>query len=1481
MNADKTSYTSFSLDWTIRSTKYLIRYRKTFEINEIDEIFCTIIHAKGSLVRVSELGDLLGLNLQDLAETAILNIYLKGLIEYNLIQIDQATILLTEFGQEALQSKLKYKYYDATTELFESLTATGEHAGFSFRKEFNLENNINIIPSLKYEHESDSRLDLKQKLQFQLFENDIYHGEIIALTENNPGISYKNVLLQCDITELDSSFQISIYNSGVSKPEIVRLIDLPENARLKMKLIREGMFHQMLASPNTITAQDVKKYIDLWNWKELAGNPKVDWHSKEIFQLFRQNGDGSIWNIISEKVPVENIKAVVWEYADYWNWTTLTQRIDNNFIQEQIEELNWDFEELSYKEPLFVTSLLSKQTLKERDWDWDYLSRKLPNDFIEDHIEDFPWNFYSITEERSDILRNLLRKSGTSNSTYAGVLHSKQWNWAWISSKSAEKFLYENILSFAAKIDWHIVLNRFFNDPEIIAKCLNDESFKTNFARYLPGNYIAAHQKYLWTKDLIDFFEQQNLIQWESTPYIRGFDTNGNVEWSREVFEKYHERIITEKGYANISQLISDYTLIEAHPDFAWNWEGVSKNKNLANNVFFVENAFSGKLPFSDKLFWDEILLNTTYEISFWNKHLNEFYNSTDEKDHVQFWKAITKKERQEYIFENAHLPWNWNYITESSTTETILKNFNDRNIFEKWDWKIATPKIPKEVVLDELEYLTHVIDWDFVIIKVFAVDDELSLNGQLPRIAACLSALEAGKRKEIWRVLTAIYPFETLFSYVRSTYELDEFEWDWDVISIHSLFPTDLATIGLYRQKINWSAFSNSSTIKNKFNPSNWDTPKEWFNNTDQYLARFKDYWDWQVLSENRNINNTRNIVKKYKDENWNWEYLSEFGGFLTKLKKDNDDYLNQIIYQFPKIRFDFLSKRKDIVIDEDLITITENKNWDWQILSGNEKAAISGKLLLKLKEKSWDWKAVSRRKDIYLENEIILNSLDKDWDWVYLSENKDLVFNAEFIGQTKLKQWDWRSVSRHKSFLPTIEMLTLCKDFDLDWPYLSKKENLNPTRELLAKFENKWDWHFITANPNVNFADVDFIERFADKWDWDIICESGKLTLSNDILNRFRNLLKWNLISANTNIDFTRDSIQQFRSYWNWTILKENKRIEELLGDYVAREIINSATLTFIDKIETQYSPWKRYIYHFSHIDNAIEIIRSRKIQSRNNAIIRGDAAGNVVHLRSEAHDYARFYFRPHTPTQFYNEYLGKNTTDGYESKESGWVSWYEKARSLGFPKCPVPIFFKFSLQEVLFKNERACCISNGNMQTNSTTFGSIDSMINKFSFDELFFTPSDYATKEDFNRYRNYAQQEFLVKDGLSFNDLTDFQIVCPSDADKRLLLRLLGEEHKELYSRIVVNRNYYNNENPRVRIEEEGSELHISTTFKGNGYFLLSCSKGVKELEILTGDVSKMDKDKIFFNSYVSIRSINQSMQLNFIDESDRDWFVYAR
>ena len=640
----------------------------------------------------------------------------------------------------------------------------------------------------------------------------------------------------------------------------------------------------------------------------------------------------------------------------------------------------------------------------------------------------FSWDFYLITELKGDILKNLFKNQGKSN--YTNILLSKPWNWKFISKEFKDNFLYEQMHFIASKVDWHIVLEQFFTSEEITFKCLKDELFKSLLKQHLPENFVIAHQRYLWTAELIDFFENENLIQWETQKYINGFDTNENVVWSKPVFEKYHNRITTESGFSNVSQQISDFSLIEQFPDFAWNWSGISQNKKLIKNPLFIKDAFLGNFSFSNNLNWSAILDLIT-NLDFINKHLEHFQSVIESEKHRGFWIQLTKREEQQFILDNYHFPWDWTFITENSTEKNILESFNDEDLFEKWDWKIATRKFDKETILDKLEDLTRFVDWKYLINDVFTIENELAIDKQLPKIADCLTVVDSEKRKEYWKAITCKIPFETLFPFVQATIHLDVFEWDWDYISNYEHFPTDIATLEQFKKKINWTIFSESKSIKRKFdfNKTEWSY-QEYFKYVLKYLKTFNNYWNWNKLTQNQNLHYNREFIKIFRNK-LNWDYLTEFGGFLIKQKRDkeNKKYLEQLVNQFPEIKLDTLSKRKDIKIDGSLILSSKDKNWDWQVLSENERAEISDELILELKDKNWNWKALSKRKDIEFSNETLLQLLDKDWDWNYLSENRNLEFNAEFIEKTKAKSWNWKSVSRHKSFVPTIEILTLTK--------------------------------------------------------------------------------------------------------------------------------------------------------------------------------------------------------------------------------------------------------------------------------------------------------------------------------------------------------------------------------------------------------------------------------------------------------------------
>ena len=102
-----------------------------------------------------------------------------------------------------------------------------------------------------------------------------------------------------------------------------------------------------------------------------------------------------------------------------------------------------------------------------------------------------------------------------------------------------------------------------------------------------------------------------------------------------------------------------------------------------------------------------------------------------------------------------------------------------------------------------------------------------------------------------------------------------------------------------------------------------------------------------------------------------------------------------------------------------------------------------------------------------------------------------------------------------------------------------------------------------------------------------------------------------------------------------------------------------------------------WPNYAYHYTDISNAVNILKSGKLYSRTNAkklnLMNNDnASKKVIDITNASTiDSVRLYFRPLTPTQYYNEGF-KHKSIRYDGDENANV--------------PVPVFFVFDLEKVL---------------------------------------------------------------------------------------------------------------------------------------------------------------------------------------------------
>ena len=122
--------------------------------------------------------------------------------------------------------------------------------------------------------------------------------------------------------------------------------------------------------------------------------------------------------------------------------------------------------------------------------------------------------------------------------------------------------------------------------------------------------------------------------------------------------------------------------------------------------------------------------------------------------------------------------------------------------------------------------------------------------------------------------------------------------------------------------------------------------------------------------------------------------------------------------------------------------------------------------------------------------------------------------------------------------------------------------------------------------------------------------------------------------------------------------------KFLNELLGkDWIRR---------------TERRVWPRYAFHYTDIRNAVKVLTSGHLYSRQHLEESGQltvSSGSDEVLAFTDHwvkDCVRLYFRPKTPTQYWSE--------GVRSKSVLSNSKFPDAH------CPVPVFFLFDLAEVL---------------------------------------------------------------------------------------------------------------------------------------------------------------------------------------------------
>ena len=1426
-------------NWTVKRIQCNVSYYEVYPLDDIDIIICSILSDNDGIMDEEEMATILGFNViddfdmlprryKDVAELELFRGIIKPVYQWGLIEKDEGSSLisLTELGKRAFERKEKYKFLSGSKTLLENWRINADSDDdsifFPYYQEFGVYTEIQASISIDYKKIDVSlfdALDTDLIKRIKLQSNKDYH---IFAADETPNFSIGSIKVDLGLYQFENQYYPIIFYQDNICNLATKILNNEANISLKDKKIEWGLFLRLMNDPTAVLDyKTLLPFEDIIEIDDLISDKRLAWSDDELFRLITSRSDANQHTAISTYCPIEVIKKhLLSSESTNWDWIVLSKRIDEEFILDN-PLFQWDFEIISSREDVSIDTiktLLLIPDLKYTEWNWDNIMPKLDFQFIRDNIENIDFDLYNLTETNNEPIQFLV-------SHYP----SKRWNWNYVSTKYDLDFILNNITNFLYvengktdnKLNLKTVIDRAFTNSDYAEKYSDSDSFKTTILSCKDSlSYLSVNQSnYHWSDSVIIFLENTGLLVWQSGTYTDGFECNPFVEWSKNYFDKFCHKVTTEKGFSFVSKSIKNPQIVIDNKDFKWNWLDLSENDNLISDENFVKQCLES--------FALEVLL-PKLDCSLIERLFNENGLKNLLIDDNQLWHIVTQKVSVDFVRNNIGYNWDWSVLTQRFYSSLKLDAIGNEKWVDKWDWNFLTSNLDKEYIKDNLQKFAHYWNWD-------CLQHRFTTNE--------LTTLTLNNKSSI-------------------------FKWDYEYL--YSLPDFDIDTYLNYYDSIDkWDELSGSQALNNRLKYDPIFSREVWGRNVKEIIENRNYHWNFKKLSLLDSINSDLQILL-LKTEYWDWQYLTAHSGILKDGK-----YFQKNFERFKScIDFKILSARLDSGVNQKLIEQNIENDWDWSALSNNKSIKFTSNFIQEYKDKNWDWLSLSNRTDIEFDNDFLYKLLDKDWDWQEITKRNDIVFDESCIEKLKAKPLDWFAVSGNKTFIPNQKTLSWLKGENLDWDAISQNANLDAS--VLYDYKDLLNWKFVTKRIP---TDTQEFEKYKKYLDWSEINSRKDFIITNEILDTFADYIDWNKASQSKCINFTEELIEKYRNKWNWHHLRNNPVVIDRLDNYLSKYKAEFNCSIFIERF-TQ-TP---YIYHFTHLFNAVEIIKSRKIMSRNKAEGKfANAAGNLVDRRSTAHAFARFYYRPQTPTQFYNECLGMDAESGYWKEwrywdgewitNRKWQTYYPQACKLGLPKCPMPVFFKFDLEEVISKMQDKCYYSTGNMQTNWANVLKITNEPNGLN------TKYVYSTIEDgLEYYKEFSQQEFLVLDEFDFSDLQSFEIICFDGAQAKILKnQLVGDK---IVDKITIDGrlDVFHRNNRQIQISDQGDAIAISANYRGDAHFVFKCSdKSIVNTQHT--EVLKESVDTISVYPKIEFAKTDLPVEVHFVDERNRDWVVY--
>lgn len=218
-----------------------------------------------------------------------------------------------------------------------------------------------------------------------------------------------------------------------------------------------------------------------------------------------------------------------------------------------------------------------------------------------------------------------------------------------------------------------------------------------------------------------------------------------------------------------------------------------------------------------------------------------------------------------------------------------------------------------------------------------------------------------------------------------------------------------------------------------------------------------------------------------------------------------------------------------------------------------------------------------------------------------------------------------------------------------------------------------------------------------------------------------------------------------------------------------------------------------WPKFAFHYTDVRNAANILSSGYLYSRISAASHGlmqndNASRQVIDMTdNNVTSMVRFYFRPLTPTQYYNEGY-KHPALRYDHDENANV--------------PVPIFLLFDLEGIL--RIPGVQFSETSQAGHGSPRHSGIEAFSQLNFDYIYDN-----SFENFQATKNYRHAEIVHPDAMPIQPYIR-NVLCRNNLDRVTLLNLLKEHDPKAFIRY-----------------KDIIKVYKQDTFQSNGFFITEC------------------------------------------------------